>query len=190
MRASSQRASFACHERSAHFPMLRFLFPGLTAAPERGEALFAAITLKAREPHWYTEGAVPDTLDGRFRMLATLSALVIAELERHGAVGEQASVALTERFIEVMEAEHRELGLGDPALGRRIRKLVSALGRRVELFRPGMDDAGRWDVAVNDSVYQGEAESEALEHTAQALRTFRADLRSADVDALAQGTLG
>jgi cytochrome b pre-mRNA-processing protein 3 len=88
-----------------------------------------------------------------------------------------------------MEAEHRELGLGDPALGRRIRKLVSSLGRRVKLF-PGMDDAGRWDVAVNDSIYQGEAESEALEHTAHALRTFRADLRSADVAALARGTLG
>ena len=76
MRASSERASFACHERSANFPMLRFLFPGLTAAPERGEALLAAVTAKAREPHWYVEGEVPDTIDGRFRVLATIAALV------------------------------------------------------------------------------------------------------------------
>ena len=70
--------------------MLRFLFPGLTAAPERGEALFAALTAKAREAHWFVEGEVPDTLDGRFRMLATLAALVIVRLEEDGAVGHAA----------------------------------------------------------------------------------------------------
>ena len=31
---------------------------------------------------------------------------------------------VTERFIEVMELEHRELGLGDPTLGKTVRKLV------------------------------------------------------------------
>ena len=51
--------------------MLGFLFRGLTAAPARGAQLFDAVTAKAREPHWYVEGAVPDTLDGRFAVLAT-----------------------------------------------------------------------------------------------------------------------
>ena len=44
-------------------------------------------------------------------------------------------MALTERFIEVMESEHRELGLGDPTLGKTVRKLVGALARRTELWR-------------------------------------------------------
>lgn len=185
MRASSERASFACHERWANFPMLRFLFPGLTAAPERGEALFAAVTTKAREPHWYVEGEVPDTIDGRFRMLATLTALVIVRLEQEGAPGEGASVALTERFIEVMEAEHRELGLGDPALGRKVRKLVGSLGRRVELLRARAD----WDAAVNDSIYNGEGPPGAIEQTARALQLFVAELRSVDANAIAEGRL-
>ena len=51
------------------------------------------------------------------------------------------SVALTERFIEVMEAEHRELGLGDPTLGKTVRKLVGSLARRTELWR--VDDRDR-----------------------------------------------
>jgi cytochrome b pre-mRNA-processing protein 3 len=163
--------------------MLRFLFPGLTAAPERGEALFAAVTAKAREAHWFVEGEVPDTLDGRFRMLATLAALVIVRLEEDGAEGDEASVALTERFIQVMEAEHRELGLGDPALGRKVRKLVGSLGRRVDLFRAPMD----WEAAVSDSVYAGAVVPHALEHTASALRDFSAGLGSVDVRALAEG---
>ena len=50
----------------------------------------------------------------------------------------RASVALTERFIEVMEAEHREMGLGDPKLGRTVRKLVGSLARRIELWRAAL----------------------------------------------------
>ena len=115
--------------------MLGFLFRGLTAAPARGTQLFDAVTAKARETHWYVEGTVPDTLDGRFAVLATLAALTIVRLEQLGDAGNAQSVALTERFIEVMESEHRELGLGDPTLGKTVRKLVGALARRTELWR-------------------------------------------------------
>src|SRR5205814_4140658 len=103
--------------------------------PARGVALFDALTAEARESHWYVEGTVPDTLDGRFAVLATVVAMAIVRLEREGGSGIAASVALTERFVEVMESEHRELGLGDPTLGRTVRKLVGSLARRTELWR-------------------------------------------------------
>ena len=123
--------------------MLGFLFRRLTAEPERGAELFAALTGEARRPHWYVEGRVPDTLDGRFAMLATIAALMLVRLEQLGDDGNAVAVALTERFIEVMESEHRELGLGDPTLGRTVRKLVGALARRTELWRDAVD--GRAD---------------------------------------------
>ena len=169
--------------------MLRFLFPQLTAAPERGEALFAAVTAKARERHWYVEGEVPDTLDGRFRMLAALTALVIVRLERAGAEGETASVALTERFIEVMESEHRELGLGDPKLGRTVRKLVGSLARRVELWRSAIENPASWTAAASDSIYKGEAAAGAVDHAASSLRAFWSELEKRGVDAIAEGQL-
>ena len=89
--------------------------------------MFDWVTREARARHWYIEGRVPDTIEGRFAMLATIAALVILRLERGGTRGIEASVALTERFVEVMESEHREMGLGDPKLGRTVRKLVSGL---------------------------------------------------------------
>ena len=115
--------------------MLGNLFRTLTAEPNRGVSLFAAATAEARKPHWYIEGAVPDTIDGRFAVLATVIALAIVRLEQLGEEGNAASVALTERFIEVMESEHRQIGLGDPKLGRTVRKLVGSLSRRVALWR-------------------------------------------------------
>src|SRR3546814_17576117 len=32
-------------------------------------ALYAAIVARARVPHWYIDGGVPDTVDGRFDMI-------------------------------------------------------------------------------------------------------------------------
>lgn len=169
--------------------MLRFLFPRLTPAPERGAALFAAVTRNAREPHWYVEGAVPDTVDGRFRVLATVTALAVVRLENRSSEGEAASVALTERFIEVMESEHREMGLGDPKLGRTVRKLVGSLARRVELWRPAIAGGKEWDEATSESLYGGNAPPGALAHSARMLKELWAKLEATEVAALAEGRI-
>src|SRR4051794_3047958 len=131
--------------------MLSFLFRGLTAQTARGVALFDAVTAEGRRRSWYVEGRVPDTLDGRFAVLATIAALVLVRLESEGEAGNDLSVALTERFIHVMESEHRELGLGDPTLGKTVRKLVAMLARRTELWRGGTQD---WIEATRDSLYK------------------------------------
>ena len=168
-------------------PMLNLLFRRLTAEPSRGAALFAAITAETRQPYWYVEGMVPDTIDGRFAVLATLLALVLVRLESFGADGDAASVALTERFIEVMEAEHRELGLGDPTLGKTVRKLVGSLARRVELWRS--EGGEGWTDAARASLYKGDVAREALKHSVEALRGFRGRLQRSDLTGLAGGRL-
>jgi cytochrome b pre-mRNA-processing protein 3 len=169
--------------------MLGLLFRRLTAEPARGAALFATAAEEARRPHWYREGAVPDTLDGRFAMLATIVALILVRLERDGDEGNAVSVALTERFIEVMEAEHRELGLGDPALGRTVRKLVGSLARRTGLWREVVDGRRDWDDAAAESVYKGETAAESANHIAVALQSLWSELERQDLGQLAEGRL-
>ena len=166
--------------------MLNFLFRGLTGEPLRGAALFDAVTTEARRPHWYVEGAVPDTLDGRFAVLATIAALVIVRLEREGDAGEAESVALTERFIHVMESEHRELGLGDPTLGKTVRKLVAMLAGRVELWR---NSEGKWIEAAHRSLYKGDMGEGPLLHSAGALQNFARRLDSTLLGELKEGKI-
>ena len=166
--------------------MLGFLFRTLTAEPDRGAALFDAITARARRPHWYVEGTVPDTLGGRFAVLATLAALTLVRLEKDSE-GNEASVALTERFIEVMESEHRELGLGDPTLGKKVRKLVGSLARRTELWRNVGAEA--WEHAARESLFRGNVSAAALAHLTAALRAFRDELERTSVTDLQQGKL-
>ena len=171
--------------------MLDFLFPRLTPAPSRGSALFESLVGEARRPHWYVEGELPDTIDGRFAVLATLGALASVRLERGGELARQAAVALAERFVEAMDAEHRQLGLGDPALGKTVRKLVGALGRRVETWRRATASGEGWTEAVEGSLFRtGAPAAGSVEHCERALRGTWSRLEAATDDAVAEGRIG
>jgi len=170
--------------------MIRGLFARLTGEPRRGQALFALAVTEARRPHWYLEGEVPDTVEGRFAMLSTLVALLIVRLERAGAEGETASVALTERFVEAMDTEIREMGVGDPSLGKQVRKLVGALGGRVEKWRATVDGDNEWTPVVVRSVYRNApASNGALAHSEAALKALWQRISAAPVEQLRDGSL-
>lgn len=164
--------------------MLSFLFPRLTQSAPRGAALFEAVVERARQPEWYADIGVPDTIDGRFSILATLVALVSIRLERGDEDAKAGAVALAERFIETMDAEHRQLGFGDPTLGKVVRKLVSGLGRRIELWRSAIDDQGDWDSAARASV-----EGDQIVEVTERLRGIWKRLQGISDDDLLAGRL-
>ncbi|MBA3525615.1 MAG: ubiquinol-cytochrome C chaperone family protein [Pseudomonadota bacterium] len=151
--------------------MLRFLFPRLTPAQQRGQPLFDKAVSHARQRHWYVEGGIADSLDGRFTMLATVCAMISVRLEMLPEQGPEQSAALTERFVEAMDAEHRQMGMNDPALGRSVRKMVGSLARRVGEWRVAVSDAARWEDVVRSSVYGTGAPSDTqLAHSSAKLR--------------------
>lgn len=169
--------------------MIGFLFRGLTARPSLGAPLFDALVGEARRPHWYVEGGVPDTLDGRFAVLANLTALALVSLEGKGDESNILSVALTERFIEVMESEHREMGLGDPTLGKTVRRLVGMLGRRVDLWRSAVAGGMPWTEAAREGLYKPDAGAAALRHSTEELQHFSNQLQETGLAELEQGRI-
>src|SRR5512146_374352 len=62
-------------------------------------ALYNAVVAEARQPAWYREGGVADTMDGRFAVLSTLAARATLRLEDGEEEAVRHSVALTESFI-------------------------------------------------------------------------------------------
>lgn len=169
--------------------MLRFLFRRLTSEPSRGQALFDRVVAEARRPHWYVEGEVPDTITARFAVLASICALAIVRLESGSSKLEAESAALTERFVEAMDAEHRELGLNDPGLGRRVRKLVGSLERRVDSWRETIHDDSGWAETTTASLYRGdEPKDEALRHSTGAVRDLWCRLSAASEAQLLEGS--
>ncbi len=50
------------------------------------QPLLDAIVAEGRQPHWYLDGAVPDTIDGRFDMIAAIFSMVTIRLEKEEAL--------------------------------------------------------------------------------------------------------
>lgn len=169
--------------------MIGRMFPGLTTAPARGAALFDAAVAEARRPHWFIEGQVPDTIDGRFAVLAGIAALLTVRLESGGDEARAGAVALAERFVEAMDSEHREMGIGDPALGRTVRKLMAGLAGRVERLRAGGGGNGDFTEGLVESCYPGgEApDAEAAGHIGRELSALWSRLVAADDTAVIAG---
>ena len=168
--------------------MISKLFRRLTVDDAAGTALFDWATRAARERSWYYEGSIPDTIDGRFAMVSTVTALCILRLEQLGGAGDALSVALTERFAEVMESEHRQIGIGEPTLGKTVLKLVGALARRVDALRPAM--AGAPWAGAADSVLPPAQKEGASAWRARQLEMLAGRLHSASLHQMSRGEIG
>ena len=168
--------------------MFRALFARLTGGPKRGQDLFGFAVEEARQMHWFVDGEVPDTVNGRFAVLATIIALVTVRLERDGDDGRQESAALTERLVETLDAEIREMGLGDPTLGKQVRKLIGAVAGRVERWRLLAASDEPWTEEVKRSVYGDEAAAPgAVAHTETGLRGLWKRLDESSLQDLVEG---
>ena len=170
--------------------MIRALFARLTGKPKRGEALFRLAVNEARKPSWFVDGEVPDTVNGRFAVLATIIALMSVRLERDGEPGRQATVALTERLVESLDAEIREMGLGDPTLGKQVRHLIGAVAGRVDRWRALVGTGDSWTGEVRRSLYLDDpASDEAVAYAESALKQFWQRLSDSSIADFADGRM-
>lgn len=155
------------------------------------EALYGAIVAVARRPGWYREGRVPDTMDGRFDMVAAVTAIALIRLERDPDSGTAAATRLTEAFVDDMDGQLREAGVGDVVVGKQIGKMVSALGGRLTAYRTAMaegDDA--FAVALVRNLYRGaDPGDDAVAPVVRGLRRVEAGMAGRTVADLMKGHL-
>ncbi|RDE05023.1 ubiquinol-cytochrome C chaperone [Sphingomonas aracearum] len=150
--------------------------------------LYDAAVARGREPHWYLQGAVPDTVDGRFDMIAAVLSQVLIRLEREPAAA-QLGVSITERFVDDMDGQLRQAGIGDITVGKHIGKMMSALGGRLGAYRQGMAD-GDLAPALVRNLYRGAAPAPAaVAHVEAGLRALHDALAATPLEALEGGRL-
>ena len=116
----------------------------LRTRPDPREALrplWHEVVAASRAEHWYREGGVADTVAGRFDMIVAMLALVLLRLERDPAIA-HAPALLTELFVEDMDRQLRETGVGDLVVGKHVGRLVSVLGGRLGAFRDALETPG------------------------------------------------
>jgi cytochrome b pre-mRNA-processing protein 3 len=152
--------------------------------------LYDAIVATGRDARWYREGQVPDTLDGRFDMVAALLALVLLRLEADGAAPREASALVTEIFIDDMDGSLRQIGIGDFVVGKHVGRMVSALGGRLTAFRSALASGGELTAPVTRNIFHDAPPSpEAVAFVAKGLQRFRDGLAALPLDRLLAGAL-
>lgn len=109
-------------------------------AQEQVRPLWLKVVEIAREPDWYARGGIADSVPGRFDAITLVLALVMLRMERDPALSAP-SGRLTELFVNDMDGQLRQSGIGDLSVGKQIGKLMGALGGRIEAFRTGLAES-------------------------------------------------
>ena len=150
--------------------------------------LYRAIVAEGRDPAWYRDGKVPDTMDGRFDMIAAVTALVLLRLEAEGEAGRGPSVLLTETFIDDMDATLRQMGIGDHVVGKHVGRMMSALGGRLAAFRTARAEG--YEEAVQRNIFhEAPPSDEAVSRVAAWLEALAGRLDAVSLDHLLEGRL-
>lgn len=169
--------------------LLKRLFESRSDA-ERLQPLYNAIVAEGRNPAWYRHGQVPDTIDGRFDMIATILSLVLIRLEHGEAKAKADSVLLTELFIADMEANIRQLGTGDPIVGKRIGQMMGAVGGRLGAYREALASGSSLEPAVRRNIFHDNAPSDdAVAWVSKHLQAFHESLQKQPVESILDGDL-
>lgn len=159
---------------------LRNLFRSDPDPREARRPLWNAVVATARAPHWYAEGTVPDTLDGRFDMVSLIMALVLHRIDDDPAQA-RAGVELTELFVSDMDGQMRQIGFGDMVVGKQIGRMVGALGGRLGVYRAA-DGSEELRAALVRNLWRGnEPAAAGLAHVMAEVAKLRAALTATPV---------
>lgn len=118
-------------------------FPSLLSRRARRQRqpageLYAAIVAQARAPVFFRDLGVPDTIDGRFEMVALHAFLVLVRLKAEGTAGADLAQALFDTFFEDMDRSLREMGASDLGVGRRVKAMAQGFYGRIRAYERGL----------------------------------------------------
>ena len=139
--------------------------------PSQVQELYAALVAQARQPAFYVDLAVPDTVDGRFDVLIAHITIMMRRLRQiEGDASETLGQALLETMFTDMDVNLREMGIGDMSVGKHVKKMAKAFYGRAELFETGLDAGGKGalESAMKETLFRNVAPSPAQLERAEA----------------------
>lgn len=143
----------------------------------------------SRTPHFYARHGAADTVDGRFDMVTTMLAVTMLRMEQSPALAARCAL-LTELFVEDMDGQLRESGVGDLVVGKHMGKLMAALGGRMGALRTAFATGGVDPLAkVLERNHHWRDDGGDAAGLAACVLAYRDSLAQADDAAIAAGTI-
>jgi len=112
------------------------------------EILYGNAVELARDPAFFRDHGVADTVDGRFDALALVVALVMRRLKGCGDAGTELSQQLFDSMFSDMDLSLREMGAGDIGVSKRVRVMAEAFMGRLDAYATALDNHDREALAA------------------------------------------
>lgn len=157
-------------------------------------AIYAGLVSQARLPVHYLDGEIPDTLEGRFEMVALHAFLVLRRLRKVSESEAPAAKALSQKVFDIlfddMDQTLREIGISDLKVGKEIKALAAAFYGRIGAYDEGLDspDNEKLKAALLRNIFPETVPTDsALNRLATYARQLDGLLAETDVAILLQG---
>jgi cytochrome b pre-mRNA-processing protein 3 len=153
--------------------------------------LYGAIVAQARDPAFYRNYRVPDTSNGRLEMIVLHSILVLSRLEAESGSARPLGQALFDYFCSDVDANLREMGVGDMAVPRKMKAVAEAFYGRKRAYAAALATPGQAELtaALTRNVYAGSGEPAGADRLATYMREAVGKLAAIDGAALLRGHL-
>jgi cytochrome b pre-mRNA-processing protein 3 len=173
--------------------MLQNLFGG-NPVKRAAESLYSSAVRAARNSVLYTDYGVPDTVDGRFEMIALHVYVLLRRLKTTGPEGKALSQTVFDSMFDDMDRTLREMGAGDLAVGRRVKEMAQAFYGRIAAYDDGIGehDAAALQLALERNVFRSsdgvpDDQADRGATLAHYLRALAQEMDRCDADRLLSG---
>ena len=133
------------------------------------DKLYAALVQQSRNPAFYDRLGVPDSIDGRFDLLAVHAFLALAALRGEGDAARDLGTRLATAIFAGFEDALRELGVGDMGMSRRIKAMADGFYGRLAAYDAACMDETLLTAVLLRNVYRSDS---AREGDAKRLATY------------------
>ncbi len=153
--------------------------------------LYGMIVAQARMPAFYSSYGVPDTVEGRFDLIVLHLVLMLARLERDDDAPRSFGQRLFDEFCRDLDDNLREMGVGDLAVPKHMRRFAEAFYGRQAAYLAALAAADERELekALTRNIFAGADIDEGAVRLARYVRAALRQFEAQDESALLRGEI-
>lgn len=97
------------------------------------------LTAISRDPVFFTDYDLPDTVMGRFEMVSVIMILFFRRTRASDTSGQELAQEVVDAFFQDLDHAIREIGIGDVAVPKRMKKFAAMFYGRLESYAKALD---------------------------------------------------
>lgn len=117
------------------------------AEKKYADALYSHVVSAARKPQLYGQSGTPDTANGRFELIILHIFMLFRRMQEDSAQMRSVKQKTFDRFLEDMDVNLREIGVGPDGVPKRIQKMLENFYGRAAAYQTAIDENNQANMA-------------------------------------------